>query len=289
MNDLSHYTTEQLLTYKKKFENTKKWDLSIYNIVRYFELCRDNNPNMVDSLFTPEECVIHCTHIGRMVRDKRRLFLSKLCWKKYRGYAAAQLKKSENVMETKEVVDVWKFEEQHNIPQKTRYSEVELAQTNRALTSLSHLSEEELNEYKKLYEKGMAYSTRFENRKCDGQDSKFLYHILRLFDQAEQILLEGDMNLQRSKDVLKAVRRGEWSLEQIRTWAIEKDKHLESAYITSKLPEKPPLEPLYELLMNCLEQHYGSLENCVTQVGWAEQKLKEVDSLLNSVRSKLYS
>jgi uncharacterized protein len=71
----------------------KEWDLQIFGIVKFFELCRENNPNMIDSLFTPEACVIHCTQIGRMVRDQRRLFLSKLCWKKFRGYAYSQLKK----------------------------------------------------------------------------------------------------------------------------------------------------------------------------------------------------
>lgn len=267
----------------------KEWDLTIYSIVKYFNLCRENNPNMMDSLFTPEECVIHCTQIGRMVRDNRRLFLSKLCWKKYRGYAHEQLKKCKNVIESKEIMDVWIFEKKHNIPQETRLSDIELAKTNKSLTCLAHLTDQELDQYHTLYQTGMSTSTRFENRKCDGQDSKFLYHILRLFDQAEQVLLEGDMNLQRSKEVMKAVRRGEWSIDQVQTWAIEKDKHLEAAYTSSKLPEKPPIEPLYQLLKDCLEQHFGSLDNCITQVDWAQKALKQLDDVMNSIRPKLYS
>jgi hypothetical protein len=84
----------------------KEWDLQIFNVVKYFELCRENNPNMIDTLFTPENCVVHCTQVGRMVRDARHLFLSKEVWKKFRGYAHANLKKAMD----KKYVKVAEFE-----------------------------------------------------------------------------------------------------------------------------------------------------------------------------------
>ena len=69
------------------------YDFAIYSIVRYFQLCMENNPNMVDSLFTPHDCVLHITAIGQHVRDNRRLFLHKGSWHKFKGYAYAQLHK----------------------------------------------------------------------------------------------------------------------------------------------------------------------------------------------------
>lgn len=69
------------------------WDLTIFSIVKYFQLLMDNNPNMLDSLFTPQDCVLHCTAIGGMVRDNRRLFLHKGSWHKFKGYAYSQLHK----------------------------------------------------------------------------------------------------------------------------------------------------------------------------------------------------
>lgn len=210
----------------------KEWDLQIFGIVKFFELCRENNPNMIDSLFTPEECVVHCTQVGRMVRDHRRLFLSKLCWKKFRGYAHSQLKKlgdKNPIGGRKEIIE------------------------------------------------------RF------GYDVKFAYHIVRLFDEAEQILLEGNLDLQRSKDVLKSIRRGEWKVEELRAWVVEKDKALESAYVTCQLPELPILEPIRKLLIDCLESHYGSISECVEQLGWAESTLRDIDQLIQACRSKLYS
>jgi len=74
----------------------RTYDISIYNIIKYFQLCMDNNPNMLDSLFTPQECVLHITQVGTMVRENRRIFLHKGCWHKFKGYAYSQLHKISN-------------------------------------------------------------------------------------------------------------------------------------------------------------------------------------------------
>lgn len=74
-------------------DSKKEFSFNIYNIVKYFSLVEENNPNMLDSLFVPEYCVKHCTKIGQEIRDSRKIFLSKLCWTKYRQYAASQLHK----------------------------------------------------------------------------------------------------------------------------------------------------------------------------------------------------
>lgn len=210
----------------------QEWDVSIFGIVKYFELLRGNNPNMIDSLFTPENCVVHCTAVGRMVRDSRRLFLSKLCWKKFRGYAHSQLKK--------------------------------------------------MNDKNPI-------GTRKEIIEKHGYDVKFAYHILRLFDEVEQILLEGELDLQRAREPMKAIRRGDWKADEIRNWVMEKEMALETAYVNCKLPERPPVEPLRQLLYNCLEEHYGTLDGCVEQLGWAESSLKDIDELLSKVRKKMYA
>lgn len=273
----------------------KEWDFTIFSIVRFFELCRQNNPNMLDSLFTPENCVLYCTQIGRMVRDNRKKFLSKLVWKKMRSYAWMQLKKEKNVVIANDVQEVLDFEIANNIPRTTTFSQVKAEWTNRSLITrnnkdhgLSHLNNAALNRYFELYEKGMNGSKRFENRKVTGKDSKFLYNIIRLFDESEQVLLEGNIDLQRSKETMKAVRRGDWSSEDVVKWAIEKEKSLEVAYTNCTLPEVPPFEPLKQLLLQCLEQHYGSLEKCIVNEDWAQTTLKEVDSILGKIRKNLY-
>ena len=77
---------------------SRTYDLNVYNIVHYFHLCMENNPNMIDSLFTPQECVLHSTRVANMVRDKRRTFLHKGAWHRFKGYAYNQLHKMKTKM-----------------------------------------------------------------------------------------------------------------------------------------------------------------------------------------------
>jgi len=72
------------------------WDLTIYSIVRYFSLCMENNPNMLESLFTPESCVRHVSPIAQHIRDNRALFLHKGSWHKFLGFAYSQIHKMKN-------------------------------------------------------------------------------------------------------------------------------------------------------------------------------------------------
>jgi predicted nucleotidyltransferase len=73
----------------------RTYDITIYSIVKYFQLCMENNPNMIDTLYTPYECVLHSTQVGKLVRDNRDIFLHKGCFHRFTGYAHAQLHKME--------------------------------------------------------------------------------------------------------------------------------------------------------------------------------------------------
>ena len=53
--------------------------------MRFFQLVMENNPNMIDALFTPPNCVIHATRAGELVRENRRMFLHKGCWHRFNG------------------------------------------------------------------------------------------------------------------------------------------------------------------------------------------------------------
>jgi predicted nucleotidyltransferase len=71
----------------------RDYDLTIYGIVKFFNLAMHNNPNIIDSLFTPVNCVLHSTRVGDIVRENRKLFLHKGAWSKFKNYAYAQLHK----------------------------------------------------------------------------------------------------------------------------------------------------------------------------------------------------
>lgn len=91
-------------------ETSKEYDVSIYNIVKFFQLCMENNPNMIDSLFVPQRCVLHCTPAAQIVRDNRKIFLHKGCWQKFSGYSYSTLRKMKD-KKLKEYVDFCKKKE----------------------------------------------------------------------------------------------------------------------------------------------------------------------------------
>ncbi len=69
------------------------YDVTIYSIVRYVSLCMENNPNMLESIFTPPRCVLYASPVAELLRERRHVFLHKGAWHKFRGFAHSQLHK----------------------------------------------------------------------------------------------------------------------------------------------------------------------------------------------------
>lgn len=106
-------------------------------------------------------------------------------------------------------------------------------------------------------------SKRQQDIEANGVDTKYLYHLIRLLDQAEQILTEHDLDIQRSKEKLKAIRRGEWRPEDIEKYFTEREQSLEKVYSSSSLRAKPDEDKIKQLLLNCLEEHFGCLNDAI--------------------------
>lgn len=206
-------------------EAGKEYDFAIYSIVRFFQLCMEMNPNMVDALFVPRRCIIHTTAVGELVRENRKIFLHKGAWHKFKGYSFAQMSKIKN---------------KTNSSNPKRAADVEK----------------------------------------NGYDTKFAYHVVRLLSEVEQIMMEHNLDLERNREQLKSIRRGEWTLEQIEDWFTEKEKALEGLYLASTLPHKPDEDAIKTLLLSCLEQHYGSLDSAVKRDVSADRILDDLRALV---------
>lgn len=111
----------------------KEYDLTVYNIVKYLQLVMENNPNMLDSIFTSEDCVLHCTGIGRIVKDNRKLFLHKGCWHKFRGYSFAQWKKIKSKNNFQAAEQIRNFEKEHSLSHEIKFEEIEKEMMSRNL------------------------------------------------------------------------------------------------------------------------------------------------------------
>lgn len=92
---------------------------------------------------------------------------------------------------------------------------------------IEDLSDKELQKYYNLYKMGINKTKRFESHKIFNLDVKFAYHLIRLLDEVEQILSEGDLDLERNREQLKYIRNGFYTENEIIKLAQDKEKALE--------------------------------------------------------------
>ncbi len=209
-------------------EARKEYDVSVYNIIKYFQLVMDNNPNMVDSLFTPPNCVLISSKVSDHIRDNRKVFLNKKCWHSFKGYAYSQMHKM-------------------------------------------RIKEPDVN------------SKRYESIQKYGYDVKFAYHVVRLLNEVEQLMIEQDLDLQRNNEQLKSIRRGEWTMDQIEQYFVDKEKSLEEVYQKSTLPHSPREADVKKILLECLEERFGSLDGMLQTEDHYRLILRQVQKLVEKV------
>jgi predicted nucleotidyltransferase len=213
----------------KSQDGEKEYDFQVFSIIKFFQLCMDNNPNVIDALFVPIRCITHSTKIGNMIREKRKDFLHKGAWHRFKGYSYSQLHKME-------------------------------------------IKKPKAGKRKDLVDR-------------HGFDTKFAYHVPRLLGEVEQIMMEGDLDLERNREQLKAIRKGEWSIDDIKNYFQKKEAELETLYLNSKLPHSPDEGAIKNLLLNCLEEYYGSLDKCVVNPDKATQALKDIQNVIENYNS----
>jgi len=259
-------------------ESRKEYDFDIYSIIRYFQLCMENNPNMIDSLFTPRRCVLFSSKVFEILRDHRQEFLHKGSWHKFKGYAFSQLHK----MRTKAAKRFVKYCEIHNFELDLSIDDLNGKIYESGLYSHKIL-QEGITIIKEL-DKGGNRTKRLTSIKEFGFDPKFAYHIVRLLDEVEQIMTEGDIDIQRNREQLKAIRRGEWTEEQIIEHFERKEKELSSLYTSSKLPHRPDETKIKTILNNCLEEHFGDLGNASLIKGSVESLIFEIEHVLTKYK-----
>lgn len=234
-----------------------EYDFGIYNIIKYFQLCMENNPNMLDSLFVPDRCVLHQNKIGKHIRENRKLFLHKGSMHKLRGYAFSQKSKiftKNKGSGVQEDLDILRgFIEKYHLDSFPHPSDMEFSV---------------FDETDSLIIKGILSKNNIPSNKnrLNGIlfhkfDTKYSYHLVRLMLEAEQIAREHDLDIERNSDILKTVRNGEWSMEKLESWFDAKSISIEEDYSNSSLRDKPDENELKRILMECLEMQFGSLSN----------------------------
>jgi len=70
-------------------------DNTYYEIGRFVELLQKNNPNILEILASPEDCIQHKNSLMDLLKPED--FLSKLCKDTFAGYAISQIKKAKGL------------------------------------------------------------------------------------------------------------------------------------------------------------------------------------------------
>ncbi|MDR2115733.1 MAG: nucleotidyltransferase domain-containing protein [Planctomycetaceae bacterium] len=69
-------------------------DTTYYTLYRFFQLAADANPNILEMLYMPQDCVLRTSPTWERVLENRQLFISKRVLFTYGGYAVSQIKRA---------------------------------------------------------------------------------------------------------------------------------------------------------------------------------------------------
>lgn len=121
-------------------------DITYYEIGRFVELLQKNNPNILEVLATPEDCILYKDSLMDLLKPED--FLSKLCKDTFAGYAISQIKKAKGLnkkilnpidKERKSVLDFcFILNGQGSVPLKKWLLENEKTQEKCGLTAIDH-------------------------------------------------------------------------------------------------------------------------------------------------------
>jgi hypothetical protein len=70
-------------------------DYKFYSLTRWIELAERNNPNVLELLFAPENCILHKTKEWDKVIENKNLFISLKSYHSFNGYAFSQMNRTE--------------------------------------------------------------------------------------------------------------------------------------------------------------------------------------------------
>lgn len=122
-------------------------NVMFYEAGKFIDLLAKNNPNMLELLAMPEDCIVSKHPLYDLVRPE--IFLSKLCKESFAGYAMTQLKKARGLNkkilnpmeeERKSVLDFcYVVHGQGSIPVKEFLNRNNIQQSDCGLSAIAHM------------------------------------------------------------------------------------------------------------------------------------------------------
>ena len=243
-------------------------DRAIYALDKFFRLCADNNPSIVELLFVPDKCTNFKTEKWDAVLENKHLFLSKNLRYRYTGFAVAQLRKLQRHRE-------WFQNPPDHKPTRKEYGlkDSPLVSEGSLQNVLGVPKELFLPQYHEELVRERAYrdakkrwdnfyqwqTTRNPKRKgaeeLYGYDTKCAINIFRLLSEGESLLLTGNIEFPLpNADWLIQIKQGFYTYEQLLEMTEGMEERFNHLYEISPLPKSPNRNKLtelyYELVLN---------------------------------------
>jgi uncharacterized protein len=113
-----------------------------------------------------------------------------------------------------------------------------------------------------LGQKGQKNVHRAELEDKHGYDTKYAMHVIRLYGEAKELMEQGRITLPRpNRDELVEIRRGKYSLSEIRQLGAQLESEALAAQATSPLPDKVDRDAISRLLADAHLRFWSELTN----------------------------
>lgn len=249
-------------------------DSVIFDLRKFMGLAAECNPNIIEVLFVDDSDVLECTPVGRLLLDNRHHFLSKKAKFTFSGYAVSQLKRIRthrsyllSPPDHKPTREEFGLSTRHKITADMMGAMDKLVAEDTGEVDPNVI---ELVQKEKQYKSAMATWNSHEKWKKErnpiraemeekyGFDCKHGSHLVRLLRMCREILSGEGVKVRRpDAQELLAIRRGEWSYDQLISWAEKEDREMESLYATSMLPTSADTERMNDLCVQAHELHWS--------------------------------
>lgn len=249
-----------------------KTDTVIFGLRKFFKLCAENNPNVLDLLGTKSEHILYMSAAGKKIRDNVNIFLSKLVYKTFSSFATAQLRRLQNALAHDSYPQREKNLHILNSIKSMMMSCREEYGLNNSAINFETTDEEifisvaaEKLPLRKFLAMNSGIGALLRNydklnnrrrRKDDNHLNKHAMHLIRMYLTGIDILDGRGIVTYREKDLplLKKIRAGEIPFVEVFEMADELKKKFAAAYKNSKLPDLPDTDKIDKLLLEI----YGS-------------------------------
>lgn len=249
-------------------------DRKLYELRKFFTLAMENNPNLIEQMFCPSNCVIYKNEFGQRLLDYNYLFPYRGCKQKFLGYAFSQKHKmlikpenyaalvegmdflgdilSSDKSKNKNIIEGFK---ESNSPFDFKENFVELGDLR------FNPKDSLVVVFDKISARILKAGCRTEIFLKHGYDTKFGSHLVRLMIEGLELLETGRICFPlKEADFILDIKNGKYTAKEIVEISEDFESKIDAAEKKSILPVKPRFEEIEKVLMEMVDDFHNGYQ-----------------------------